>query len=108
MNLLIRNVLLDFNSGVEVVVVDDLRFKNEYDSLDSLDFEENVVVYLVKIEVDPHTQAIRGAAMDRSDHPSETDLDGLPDEAWSLIIPEDSTVEQRVQWIEQMVGIEHS
>lgn len=104
-NLCTRNITNDLHpdSVVEVAVCDDLRFKNEYQALADLTQPGAVMVYLVHIEVSEHTQALRGAAMDRLDHPSETDLDEYGPEYWDLWIPEESSVEQRVQWIEQLV-----
>lgn len=102
--LLVQNVLRDFGEGTEVVIIDDLRYRNEFEALRDLDSAEGIKVYLVHIEVEPRTQALRGAAMDRTEHPSETDLDNIHEGSWDLWIPEESTVEQRTQWIESLIG----
>jgi hypothetical protein len=106
-NLFIRNALNTYKCGVDVVVCDDLRFRNELSALQ--DFRESeefeVLVYLVHIEVSEKTQAERGAAMDRLNHVSEIELDNIDPEVWDLWIPEESTVAQRVQWVEQLIGL---
>lgn len=108
-NLCVRNVNKEFTDfehnlgGAEVVIVDDLRFKNEYKALSDIAIPDEVLVYLVHIEVSEKTQAERGAAMDRLDHASETDLDEYGPRLWDLWIPEESSVEQRCIWIEQMI-----
>jgi hypothetical protein len=94
-------VLTDFESGTDVILVDDLRFINEKQGLQDLQ-THGIVVYLVHLDVEERTQALRGAAMDRMDHPSETELDHVS--AWDLWIPEDSTVAQRAQWIEHLIA----
>ena len=80
------------------LIIDDMRFQNEFDLLKRKGF------VMVKLVIDEHEQMLRGANMDRLDHPSETGLDGIPDDQWDIIMPQDTSVEQRVRWLQSLVG----
>lgn len=85
-------------SPYQWIIIDDMRFPNEFDLLKRKGF------VMVKLLIDEHEQMLRGANMDRLDHPSETGLDGIPDDQWDIIMPQETSVEQRVQWLKSLVG----
>lgn len=74
-------------------LIDDVRFENE------LEWSEMNHFLTVKIDVSPETQKARGMTEERMNHPSETALDHIPDSRWGLIIPEQTTVEERVELV---------
>jgi hypothetical protein len=80
------------------LIIDDMRFKNEFDLLKRKGF------VMVRLMIDEHEQLVRGANMDRLDHPSETGLDNIPHDQWDIIMPQSTSVEQRVQWLLQLEG----
>lgn len=82
-----------WDDGDDYFIIDDLRFPNE------LEWCEMNGFLTVKIEVSPITQVDRGMTEERMTHPSETALDHIPDMRWGLIIPEQTTVEGRVELV---------
>ena len=61
------------------VYVSDVRFRNEFDAMRDNDF------VLVKIN--------RGG-VEKSDHSSEVELDGVPDYEWDFVLDNDGTLEE--------------
>lgn len=75
------------------IVIDDMRFKNEYDWCDKNGF------ILVRLDVTEETQIARGAEPDRLYHPSETGLDMMPESVWDIWLPEETTIQERVELV---------
>ena len=75
------------------VIIDDMRFENEYDYCLDAGF------LLVRLDVSRGTQLARGAEESRLDHASETGLDQKRIEDWDIWLPEQTSVEERVQMI---------
>lgn len=75
---------------LKTIIIDDLRFPNE------LEWCEMAGFLTVKLEVSEYTQILRGADPVKLNHESDTALDDLPDGRWDLILPEDTSVEERM------------
>jgi hypothetical protein len=77
----------------EPVIIDDMRFQNEYDWC-----RENGFI-LVRLDISPEMVYNRGGEEGTFDHPSETGLDHIEKEEWNLWFSEASSVDQRVQQV---------
>jgi len=86
----------------EPVIIDDMRFQNEYDWC-----RENGFI-LVRLDISPEMVYNRGGEEGTFDHPSETGLDHIEREEWHLWCSEDTSVDQRVQAVLQCVQRETS
>lgn len=76
-------------------VIPDVRYMNEYTSFKHGGFK------LVKIVRPNNPAALQGAA---AAHPSETELDSLPNSAWDAILVNDSTLEDLASHVQTMMN----
>lgn len=74
----------------KIFIIDDVRFQNELEWAEIEDF------LTVRVLVSPEMQLARGASLDGLTHESETSLDEVPDNRFDLVIPEHTTVAQRL------------
>ena len=74
-------------------IIDDVRFQNELEWAETHDF------LTVRVLVSPETQMARGASAEQLPHVSETALDEAPDNRFGLVIPEQTTVAQRLAMV---------
>jgi hypothetical protein len=77
----------DIRSGV---IVDDMRFENEYDWCVNNGF------FVIRLDITPEEQIARGAEAHTFWHSSETGLDHLAPEAFDLWLSQDTSPAQRV------------
>lgn len=72
-----------------LIIINDVRFKNEFDFLKGLGF------YQIRLYRDKHTKI---------DHASETDQDAIQDSQFDLVLHNDSTLDSLKESIEKVVG----
>lgn len=85
------------NKEEEGLVIDDLRRPEEWIWAKVNGF------WLVKLEISARTQEERGYDLQYANHKTETALDYLPNDAWDIVLPEGTTVEERVQIIDATI-----
>lgn len=79
-------------SLADVIVIPDVRFINEVHALKSLN-GESIAVKLVRLKRRPE-------GCDDI-HASERDLDGLPDDAFDIVVPAEVTVEKQLEIVQE-------
>lgn len=75
------NVLKTYHSDSTIVVIDDLRFENEFRLL------KNLGATLIRLECSEELRKGRAEMWrENTSHPSETGLDHIPREEWDLVL----------------------